>query len=125
MTTAIHPYFEDRARHTLTSVHADPERWRDIAAWAQANRASGDPHRAGIIITSDGRIVAETSHTPGTADTCGGTYVRTVHDTHLTGLIGREVGLAKASISRTIGEPVIELRAWQLTTGAGSAAARP
>lgn len=91
-----HPYYIAAAGAALRAAGADapPEA---VAAWAE-----GDSTAHGILVTRDGRILAETRHSDGAA------YVITD---------GTELKLWQARHHRETGEQTAHLTRSQLTTG--------
>lgn len=116
-------YFDAKAREVFTKREGDPADAGPLAAWARANVDSDS--RCGVIVAKDGRLVAETKHTPGGPSTPGGTYVTSVADgIDGTDIRNREVGLAMGALTRQLRMPVIHVKHWEVCRGAGRFIAR-
>ena len=112
-------YFLDRARMVLAQASAAPDADpAPLARWAEGAKAR-DQRMGGVLVTRDGRIVAERHQCRATATDPGGAWVasedmqRIVGGTSWVNALGR----AQAQIGRVLGEPVAALSASTLTTG--------
>jgi hypothetical protein len=111
-------YFTDKARDMFSRAGGDPDLSGELADWAEAN-AGGDS-RLGVIVSEDGRILAETRHVPAIASTPGATYVTAVTDVICADterVVDREVGLALAALRRITGGGTIHVTYWDVCRG--------
>lgn len=108
--TAVHPYFEAKARKVIQDAGGDPAVAGALAVWADRVRASGDDRR-GVIVAEDGEIIAETERRENA------TYVTEADRQRLALINGNELGLARAELRRRLGKNLIHVRAWEVCTG--------
>lgn len=115
-------FFAKRAADILRANHTDPALCGPLAEWARESRiaADTDPSRrdAGVIVSTDGQIVARTFRTQSTYAAPGGTYVAT-DDAKRLGLAGNILDLAIGQIARAVGRDVYHVTYWRAATLAG------
>lgn len=114
-------YFVDRARVVLARASASPDADpAELARWAED--AKGRNQRTGgVLVTQDGRIVAEWHQRRATATDPGGAWVAPEDMRRIVGGASWVTALdfAQVQIGRGLGEPVAALRASELTSGRG------
>ncbi|NLI84422.1 MAG: hypothetical protein GX440_03275 [Propionibacterium sp.] len=111
-------YFEAQARDVFMAAGGDPANSRPLATWAENARANRDWRRLGVIVSQDGRLIAETIR----LNVLVGVTVVYVTDVLIDlpdpdDIDGTILDLAVASIRRQLGAPVIHVPAWQVCTG--------
>lgn len=109
-------YFEDKARLALRKLHADETQYAALAKWAEEHKGE-EEEVSGVIVTRDGRIVAETFRVDDGVVGPGDTYVD--RDSTDIELGGNRLDLALGAISHALGEPVCHIPIWDLTQGSG------
>ena len=111
------PQLLKKAEKALAKVSASTDNAGLLADWAEeASRRDTLP--AGVIITRDGTIIAETWRDPGTNWAPGATYVdKGTLPEGITLRGGNEIGSALSQIRAHLGEPVVHMSYWEVGTG--------
>ncbi|GAA4924367.1 hypothetical protein [Nesterenkonia rhizosphaerae] len=115
-----HPYFTERARDVIARAGGNPDNAEALATWAEQAKAEGKDRNAGVLVSQDGALVAETFQTQ---DEIRASYV-TADEARQYSLQGNEVGLAIGQIQRQIGQRLIHVKVWAVTEGASKKARR-
>lgn len=105
-------YVEAKAAAHWRKIQGAPDAWRELAEWAEQH--IGDETGA-VLITQTGRIVGEAERV---RDGAGHTY-RVTPDTKRQWRLDKTIAdMAAAMIAREVGEPVVLVKAWEVTRGA-------
>lgn len=110
----VHPYFIDRARNLFAAAGGNAAAAMPLAAWAEANRHT---ELAGVIVSEDGTILAET--VTSALDPAVTVLTRASQEAwirHQPGVVS-EVGAAMSAMRRHLGIGVIHLTRSALTRG--------
>ena len=113
MTTTA-PYFTAKAREIFADAGGDPDNSGPLAAWAEAARPSNDTTR-GVLVAADGTILGATERTR----LAGATYMVEA-DAARWGMLAPEVGIARATLRRITGQPVVHVTFSAVCLGAGA-----
>lgn len=101
-----------RAAEIFTEAGGDPANAADLEHWARAQRDEGDPIRAGVLVTQDGRLIAETRRIgPLSGPGVTAYYVIQPMIDGAEELKELESGLAAGRAQRLAGQPVVHLKA--------------
>lgn len=123
----IHPYFLDKAREVFRKAGGDPDSSTELARWAEAAKA-GEPARAaagepqpGIVVAQDGTLVATTTWRQ--ANIGARYYVDEILvpcvDEDRKRMTGYAVRDHMPGLGKLVGgQPCIEVRYWEICTGA-------
>lgn len=128
MTPTTDTYFIAKAREVFHRAGGNPENSAALAAWAEGARAREDS-KHGVLVAEDGTIVARTvwAQHDGAA-----TYFIEDLLVDLGDAVRRQVGLTPTRSSgyrvndvipglrRVLGLAIIEVRYWDVCTGAGA-----
>lgn len=118
-TTTASPYFAAKAAAVIIKAGGDPALSGPLAAWAQDQRAAGPDRQVGVLVASDGRLLAATRRTDYDPICATASYVTEMLDTSDDRVVGREVGLAAGQLRYTTGLGVIHVTTSDVCLGAG------
>ena len=110
-----HGYFTTKAQAAFARAGGDPSCTADLATWAETAHANQDT-RSGVLVSESGVIAAHTRTVVTPPEGPVAHYI-SHDDARRYDLMHTEVGMATPQIARTIGEPVVHIRYWQVCTG--------
>lgn len=109
------------ARAVFARAGGDPDNAIALAEWGDEVLHTRDMS-IGVIVASDGRILADTKRQTGGV---GASYVTTTYLPDTADLIGTEVAVAAATLRRITGRHTLHVTYSQVCTGAGAAIPAP